>query len=835
MNNQRLTNGYMWAVLCAGSLSVTYAVANLPLASLDYYFPLLFGFTVLIGSRITIKIPKIKSHIAVSDTFVFLALLLYGGEAAIILSAADAFAASWRFCNKKITVFFNTSAMALSTTAVVGMLGALGLSGKPKLYGNGADLSDFFIALSVIALTQFLVNTFLASVHDSLKGSVPLWSTWKNKYIWTFLTYMIGAAGAGMLVQLSDTAGIGIIVASFPVILFVFLTYRMYLKNVEISVKQADQARRYADILKKQSAALRESEERFRSAFDHAPIGIGLISPTGRWLKVNRAMCEILGYTSVELLSMNFQSMIYQPDLAATLSKIHELLTGASVNAQMEQRYVHKSGRTVWTSWSGSTAIDSGSDSNNLIFQVQDITDRKVAEAKLHHDATHDALTGLPNRTFFMEKLTRALDRSRHYDNYRVSLLFIDLDRFKHVNDSLGHLIGDQLLIGISERLRFCLRPADTVARLGGDEFVILVEGKYETGELVNIAERIQGRLAMPFDLSGNEVYSSASIGILHASAQHGSSEDMMRDADTAMYQAKRAGKARHVVFDDEMHRAAKETLKLETDLRRAIEHEEIGVAYQPIYSLETGAVESLEALARWEHPDLGTVSPDKFIALAEELGLIDKLCDQVLRKACLQLRAIQTGLPSEQHVPLSINLSCRQFAQDSLVGAIRNTLDETGFPASLLKLEITESVLFEYPDRAIEMLRELCDLGIEISVDDFGTGYSNLAYLMRLPIASLKIDQSFIGPLDQEGGTTEIVQAIILLAKNLGLRVIAEGVETAVQVDALKRLKCDAVQGFIYSGPLSYEELNKFFTENTVGGTPNSRFDNLPVSPTIQ
>ena len=269
----------------------------------------------------------------------------------------------------------------------------------------------------------------------------------------------------------------------------------------------------------------------------------------------------------------------------------------------MEQRYMHKTGRTVWTSWSVSAANDAKSKQPNLIFQIQDITGKKSAEEKLQHDATHDALTGLPNRPFFMNRLSVALEKVRQIDGYKVSVLFIDLDRFKYVNDSLGHLIGDELLKEIAARLRDCMRPSDIVARLGGDEFTILVEGKYETHEVTRIAERIQKKFGLPFDLSGHEVYSSASIGILHASDNHQSSEDVMRDADTAMYQAKRAGKARHEVFDEKMHSAAKEILKLETDLRRAVEREEIDVFYQPIYSLKTGEIECFESLARWEHP----------------------------------------------------------------------------------------------------------------------------------------------------------------------------------------------------------------------------------------
>src|SRR6185369_9163895 len=387
--------------------------------------------------------------------------------------------------------------------------------------------------------------------------------------IWTFLTYFIGAASAGLLVQLSDSIGFGIIVATFPVIFFVFLTYRMYLQNIEMSMRQAEQAEEHAAILKKQSDALRESEERFRSAFHHAPIGIGLLSASGKWLKVNRALCTILGYTEAEFLSTDLDAVLFPEDQGRTAAKLRQVVAGNIASWQEEQRYLHKAGHTVWASWSVSSASPAGADTSNLILQLQDVTEKKAAEDKLQHDATHDALTGLPNRALFIGKLSEALGRRKERQTYSVSVLFVDVDRFKYVNDSLGHVIGDQLLVKISQRLSECLRPSDMVARLGGDEFMILVEGNHEGTETIAIAERIQEKFRIPFSLQGNEIYSSASIGILHASEKHFTSEDMMRDADTAMYQAKRAGKARHEIFDEGMHIAAIETLQLETDLRR--------------------------------------------------------------------------------------------------------------------------------------------------------------------------------------------------------------------------------------------------------------------------
>jgi diguanylate cyclase (GGDEF)-like protein/PAS domain S-box-containing protein len=822
----------MAAVIAIGLVCLALAIVRLPVGRLDLYLPILSILTIVVGSRITIQIPRFKSHIAVSDTFIFLTLLMYGGEFAVILSAVEAAVSSWRFCNRKLTVFFNAAVVAVSTSTVVAVLQFTGLYSDPVLRGHVNNLPGFAIALSLIALTHFAVNTSLAAIYDSLKNALSLWETWKSTYLWAFFSYFVGAIGAGVLIQLADSAGIGVIFATFPMILFVYLSYRMYMKNVEISIKQAEQAEQYAKILESQAEALRESEERFRSAFDYAPIGIALVSPAGNWLKANHALTEILGYSEADLLATDFQSITQSEDLGTTLVKIHEILNGKIASCQMEQRYIHKSGRTVWTQWSVSAASENSPKQPNLIFQIQDITDKKHAEQKLQHDATHDVLTNLPNRQLFMTRLRQALAASKQIAGYKVSVLFIDLDRFKYVNDSLGHLIGDQLLREIAARLRECMRPSDMVARLGGDEFTILVEGSYDLSEVTRIAERIQHKFSIPFDLQGHEVYSSASIGILHASKGHDTPEEIMRDADTAMYQAKKAGKARHEVFDDRMHSAAKEILRLETDLRRAVERDEIQVHYQPIYDLDTGDLVCFESLARWDHPELGTISPDKFIPLAEEIGLIDGLCENVLRQSCLDIGSLD---PNGHLYSVSMNLSCRQFAQATLSERIRQILEETNFAPNRLRLEITESVFFEHQDRAAEMLEQMRQTGIEINIDDFGTGYSNLSYLTKLPVSALKIDRSFVSMIDDEGRNDEIVCAIVTLARNLRLQVIAEGIETQGQLQRLKELGCEAGQGYLFARPMPFDSLSEFLGQQFASGHPAEMFSSIPTLTSVQ
>jgi diguanylate cyclase (GGDEF)-like protein/PAS domain S-box-containing protein len=835
MKKQSWKNFYIWFVITLGVIAFTYYLTQLPLSIVSFQFFLLAVFTIGLGSQITIQIPKFKSHIAVSDTFIFLAAILYGGEAAVTLAVIEAVCSSWRFCNKKITVVFNAAVMACSTTVMVLALKLFSFDISTLSQSN--NYANFVVALSLMGFVQYIFNSGLASIFSSLRNEKPIFQTWKTYYLWTSITYFIGATAAGVGAKMVHVIGFKVIIATAPVTIFIYFTYRMYLKNVEMSLTQAEQAERHAKALELQSIALRESEERFRSAFSYAPIGIALVSPDGHWLKVNKSLCEIVGYNEEELLTKDFQSITNKEDLGDTLVAIHGLLTGNIQSCQSEQRYIHSSGMEVWVHWSASTASDSKSDRPNLIFQIQDITNRKKAEYQLQYEATHDALTGLPNRTLFTSRLEQALNNSKRCSGNRLSVLFIDLDRFKVVNDSLGHLIGDQLLINIANRLRECVRPSDTVARLGGDEFTILVQDARDN-EVLRIAERIKGKFATPFNLSGHEIYSSASIGILHSTANHKSPEELMRDADIAMYQAKRSGKARHEIFSQNMHEAVKETLQLETELRRAIEREELTVDYQPIFSLENGKLEGFEALARWTHHEKGNIPPYKFIPLAEETDLIDDLGEIILRKACTQGRRWQEMFPNCFPLVMSVNLSGKQFAQPNMVQNIKRVLDETDFDPRYLKLEITESVVFEHKEKAIEMLLQLRAFGVEINIDDFGTGYSNLSSLSQLPVSTLKIDRSFIGPMNGNRRDSEIVQTIVMLAHSLGMKVIAEGVETETQLEQLKALRCEGAQGYFFSKPMNADKATEFLATKfeQVVSIPNvQNFENISVIATVQ
>ena len=452
----------------------------------------------------------------------------------------------------------------------------------------------------------------------------------------------------------------------------------------------------------------------------------------------------------------------------------------------------------------------------NRYLAEQERISRELEESREHFRAAalHDALTGLPNRTLLMNHLRLAVEHSKRRPDYRFAALFLDLDRFKVINDSLGHIAGDQLLVHLARRLEDCIRGTDTVARLGGDEFAILLSDIEDYSDAVRVAERIHAELARPFHLGGHEVYTSASIGITLSATGYSDPEAILRDADIVMYRAKANGKARHELFDEAMHARAVALLRTETDLRRAVERDEFRVVYQPILSLLTGEVAGFEALVRWHHPERGVVSPSEFIPVAEETGLIVEIGRRVLREACRQLSEWQSRGLVRPSLYVSVNLSGKQFAQAALAESVAGALSEAGLDPRCLRLEITESVVMSNAEAACAALGRLRAHGLGISIDDFGTGYSSLSYLHRFPVDTLKVDRSFIGRMGEGDENGEIVRTIITLARNLGMQVVAEGVETARQGDLLRGLGCEYAQGYFFSRPLDPEACARWLAE---------------------
>jgi diguanylate cyclase (GGDEF)-like protein/PAS domain S-box-containing protein len=573
--------------------------------------------------------------------------------------------------------------------------------------------------------------------------------------------------------------------------------------------------------------ALRESEERYALAMQGTNDGLwdwnlktNEVYFSGRWKSMLDYEESEIGNTLDEWFGR-----LHPGDAERIKMEVLNHLAELSLQFESEYRILCK-GRTYrWMLSRGVIVRDASGKAYRIVGTQTDITYRKFTEEQLLHDASHDALTGLPNRVLFMERLSHAISLAKRRRNYSFAVLFFDLDRFKLINDSLGHLVGDQLLIAIARRLEKYLRVGDTVARLGGDEFTILLEDIRDGSVVTNIVNRLQEELTRPFNLNGHEVFTSTSIGIALSTIGYDRPEDLLRDADIAMYRAKASGKARYEVFDTTMHTRAVALLQLETDLRRGLEREEFQLHYQPIVSLQTDEITGFEALIRWQHPQRGLVSPTEFIPFAEETGLIVPIGWWVFREACHQMRIWQLQFPEYSSLVMSINLSAKQFAQPDLLEQINQILQETNLEPSSLKLEITESVVMENAEAATAMLLQLRALGIRLSIDDFGTGYSSLAYLYRFPTHTLKIDRSFINKIDADSEQLEIVRTIVTLASNLGMDVIAEGVETVKQLAQLKTLNCECGQGYFFSKPVDSQTatalLANKWTIPAFSGTP--------------
>ena len=551
--------------------------------------------------------------------------------------------------------------------------------------------------------------------------------------------------------------------------------------------------------------ALRKSEEQFRLTFEMAPIGMAISSLKGKFQRVNSALCDALGYSKEELLGVSFAEISHPEDWEVHRNLEKLLIKGKETDFQIEKRFIAKDGRIVDTLLKVLVVQDEDGTPLHFNNQIVDITERKSMEKQLLHDALHDALTGLPNRALFMDRLEQQLKKSQNNDKYLFAVLFLDLDRFKVVNDSVGHLVGDKLLIEIARRLEKSIAPTDTVARLGGDEFTILLENISSKSEATLVAESIYQTLTFPFNIDGYEIFSTASIGIALSSVGYENPEDILRDADLTMYSAKEQGKARYEVFDNSLRDRALQRLEVETDLRRALERKEFEVYYQPITSLQLGILSGFEALVRWNHPTKGRIQPGDFIPICEETGLILPLSNWLLKEACQTTRDWQLKYPEHPAIRMSVNLSAQQFRQSHLIEEVERVLEETGLSGEFLKLEITEGTLIDNIDLVTEIILHLRKKQVQFSIDDFGTGYSSLSYLHRFPVDTIKIDRSFVSQMQAEENSA-IVKAIVTLAHMLNMDVIAEGIETTAQLAQLRLLQCEYGQGFFFSKPLNKE-----------------------------
>lgn len=554
--------------------------------------------------------------------------------------------------------------------------------------------------------------------------------------------------------------------------------------------------------------ALRQAEAKYRSIFENAVEGIFQSTPDGFYMDANPSLARIYGYTSTDELRLALtdisQQLYVDPSRRAEFLR---LMREEGRLSNFESQVFRHDGEVIWISENARAVCDLAGEPLFFEGTVEDISKRKQAEERLLHDAMHDRLTGLANRALFLDRVGQAMARLRRHPESLFAVLFLDCDRFKNINDSLGHMAGDQLLVDLSKRLSAALRPGDTVARLGGDEFGVLLEEIVDMRDATHVAERIQADMSVPFSIGGQQVFTTASMGIAVAHVNYEKAEDLLRDADMAMYRAKATGKARHEVFDSGMHTRAVALLQLETDLRWAIERHEFRVHYQPIVDLNSRCIVGFEALVRWQHPERGLVPPDEFVPVAEETGFIVPIGNFVVLEAVRQLGFWQREFPMVKPLYMAVNLSGKQFSQPALVEELEQLLAHSGLAPGSLMLEITESAIMENAQSVTDKLLHLQRLGVNLALDDFGTGYSSLSYLHRLPLDTLKIDRSFVSRLLEGGENRELVSTIIILGLNLGMDIVAEGVEKLEELEDLLSLRCGLGQGYYFSQPLPANE----------------------------
>ncbi|MBI2431383.1 MAG: EAL domain-containing protein [Candidatus Hydrogenedentes bacterium] len=572
--------------------------------------------------------------------------------------------------------------------------------------------------------------------------------------------------------------------------------------------------------------ALRASEERYALAVRGANDGLWDWDLSTNEIHFSHRWKSMLGFEEHEIGNNpeEWLRRIHPDDIENVKAALDAHLKGQTGHFETEHRIRHKDESFLWVLCRGLAIRNEQGQATRMAGSQSDITPRKIIEEQLSHQALHDSLTTLPNRALFMDRLGQAMKHAKRNKDYQFAVFFLDVDRFKVINDGLGHVMGDGLLSSIAQKLGVTLRESDTisrhggtVARFGGDEFVLLVDNLRDINDATLVAQRIQEIFREPFQIEGNEIFTSVSIGIALSATMYKNQDELLRSADTAMYRAKALGKARFEVFDTDMREKAMARLQLENDLRRAIDREEFCVFYQPIVNLGTGRIEAFEALVRWNHPDRGLLSPVEFIPVAEETGMIVPIGQMVFRQACKQARTWQIKLPRERSLVISVNLSVKDFSQPGLVESVERTLIDTGLEPQFLKLEITESAIMESVDFAIKILKRIREMNVQLAIDDFGTGYSSLSYLNRFPMNTLKIDRAFVRDMDTTRESLQIVKTVVLLAQALEMTVIAEGIETDEQLRVLRELHCEYGQGYYFSPPLEAEAAYKLLAAERV------------------
>ncbi len=695
--------------------TVVWAISGLTVDRMDAGLLTLAILTLFCSTYLRIQLPRVNIHLTISDGLIILTLLMYGGEAALLLSVLETSVTSINFIRQGVTIkprTILTNVLIAPIPVFVATKLVHYVFGSPELVLQRNEPTSFVWLLTLLALSLFLVNSGLVSLYSWLKKEGSFWKVWAGNVVSALSIYLTGAVVAGLTLKALAIEHVNIYLLAAVVAFFgvIYLTFRRFVEDVKKTVEKAKQVER----------------ERAEQAEEH----------------------------------------------------VQEL-----------QHYVEELERS-------SSAL-------------------QESHENFRHAAYHDALTGLPNRNYFIDTLKTLLLESREAAESNFAVLFLDLKSFKTINDSLGHSLGDRLIKNVAKRLAGMVREDDLVARFSGDKFGVILTDLLSRDEATSFADRLARRLAEPYTLDGRQVFTSAKIGIAYGNSKYPEAEDILRDADIAMYYAK-DNEENYVIFDQKMHIRAVTRLQLETDLRFAIERDEFELFYQPIIALETATLIGFEALVRWNHPQRGLVPPSEFIPISESTGLIIPMTVQILSSACKQIVAWQKQESTDRPLSIAVNLSGKHFAHPALVEQINTVIAETGIDPSHLKLELTESAVMENAHNAILMLRQIKETGVQISIDDFGTGYSSLSYLHQFPIDQLKVDRSFVSAMEENTENGEIVRTVITLAKALNLKVVAEGIESIHQYHQLRVLECEYGQGYLFSKPLPVADIARLLADKT-------------------
>ncbi len=789
-----------WLALAAsGALVLGWSIAQLTQLGWMTLAQVQLGIVfVALAACFPVHIPRTKYSIGVADVFVFALLALHGAPAAIVAAAAEGVVGAMRSSKRLSSRVSTPLAAALGMAAC----GAAHLACLSALLAVGwSPAAAELAAVCAGALPYFAGSTLpLLAVMAAKNGQRLSLRDWAQNYSWLAALYLVSAAVAAVLALNARQFGPAVISVAAVVTAAV-----VALVQVSMRRHEADRAAQDARIAQAQHEA-ELSQRRFTAAFTHAAIGMAIVQPDGSIQQMNQALGTLLGQPEQPLLGQPFIRLLHAGDAELFRRRTESQGSEADGAFSMELRCRHATGREIWVSLHCGRFIDPANDQSGLIYQLHDITSRREAEGELHHIAYHDSLTDLANRNCFNERLSVAVERSRLDESVRFAVMFLDLDRFKVVNDSLGHQAGNVLLREVARRLASAVRPSDLVARLGGDEFAVLLEQVILADDAMALAQRLLDTLSAPLVINGTEVLPGASIGITFSDLGYRTADEVLRDADLAMYAAKADGRRRFALFDQSMHERIAEKLKLEGDLRRAIGDGQLSLVFQPLYNLEPYRLSGFEALARWVHPERGPIGPDVFIALAEESGHIEALTAWVVDQAVGQLAAWRAAGLGDSTLDMHVNISGRDLGHPGLVPMVREVLLRHGLPAQQLTLEITETTLMGKLSVALDALHALRKVGVKFSIDDFGTGYSSLAYLSTLPIDSLKIDRSFVMGMDKSAQNVEIVRAVVNLGRSLGKKIVAEGIETVGQLAAVKAMGVDVGQGYLLSRPIKAE-----------------------------